>query len=215
MDAHPKSRKLQHTCEQKTEKERERYDNEEERVLLHEGGGWMPHLTLQGEVGKHLWRTRLQAAVARVSFTAASLTWISNGTDSGCRLGGAGWSSVGPRGGGDGASTTGPVFKSDQREAGGVEERRKGGQKEAEEWCCCTDLTLCRVGQKKMAIIPLPYYHYLFGGQKDKSFLTPGRVLLSQIKQHVVFFPDWELLCNNVPCFAGQTANPWNLQNTA
>lgn len=46
-------------------------------------------------------------------------------------------------------STTGPVFRSDESEAdpatlkaGGVEEWRKGGQKEAKKWFCCTDLSL-------------------------------------------------------------------------
>lgn len=54
-----------------------------------------------------------------------------------------------PVGGVDSTSTTGPVFRSDQSEAdpatlkaGGVEEWRKGGQKEAKEGYCCTDLFL-------------------------------------------------------------------------
>lgn len=45
----------------------------------------------------------------------------------------------------DSTSTTGPVFRSDESEAdpaGGVEEWRKGGQKEAKEWYCCTELSL-------------------------------------------------------------------------
>lgn len=142
--------------------------HEEEQVLLQEGGGWMSDLTLQGEVGKDLWNAHFQAAVAHTGFhhpvtdpyhSRVSSSIADHRADVGfplARLGFVPRGSEGlannlssPVGRVDSTSTTGPVFRSDQSQAdpatlkaGGVEEWRKGGQKEAKEGNCCTDLSL-------------------------------------------------------------------------
>lgn len=53
--------------------------------------------------------------------------------------------------------------------------------------------------------------HYLYGWTKDESNYFCTRAFLLN---KTTCFSDWEVLCNNVPSFAGQTANLWNLQNS-
>lgn len=104
--------------------------------------------------------------------------WISNGTNSGSRLGGAGWSSVRPpqRGG---ASTTGPVFRCDRREADPTTPKgRRGGRAEGKRKqrngvAAQISLSLsCGTKENGKIIHFHTHVHYLFGGQKDNSFLT-------------------------------------------
>lgn len=154
-------------CAAGTEREGEMW-HKEEQVLLQEGGGQMPCLTLQGEVANYLQNNMFSGLICtfklfpsrhwaatfrrfsqhqwsggRCGFPVAVFSFLPRGSE------GLANHLSAPVGRVDSASTTGPVFKSDESKAdlatlkaGGLEEWRQGGQKEGKEWYCCTDLSL-------------------------------------------------------------------------